>query len=51
MEPVPTLQPKEEVKWRVTVKTLKAGDTRFNAELTTDEFPEPIREAEATQQF
>ena len=37
--------------WRVTVKTLAVGDVRFAAELVCDQFREPIRETEATQQY
>lgn len=51
MGPVSVLDPGAEVTWRVVVKAVKAGDVRFKAVLTSDQFPHPIEETEATQQY
>ncbi len=48
---VPTLAPKAQVAWRVVVKALAAGDTRFDTQLTSDQFTRPIEEIEATTQY
>ena len=51
LETLPALNPNEKAVWRVVVKTLTAGDVRFNAELTCDQFQKPIRENESTRQY
>lgn len=51
IEPVPVLDPKAKASWRVVVKAVKAGDTRFKVDLTSDQFSRPIEEYEATQQY
>jgi uncharacterized repeat protein (TIGR01451 family) len=48
---LPALNPKDKATWRVVVKTLKAGDVRFTTELHSDQFQQPIKEIEATQQY
>ncbi len=48
---LPALNPKDKATWRVVVRTLKAGDVRFTTELHSDQFPQPIKEIEATQQY
>jgi hypothetical protein len=51
MEPVDVLEPKAEVTWRVVVKALAGADARFKVELTSDQFPTPIEEYEATLHY
>jgi hypothetical protein len=51
MSPVAALDPGAEVSWRVVVKAVKAGDVRFHAALTGDQFAQPIEETEATRQY
>ncbi|MBN2505995.1 MAG: DUF11 domain-containing protein [Verrucomicrobia bacterium] len=51
MAPLAALAPKTEAAWRVVVKTLQAGDVRFQTELRCDEFSRPVQETEATQQY
>ncbi len=49
--PLAMLPPKATAKWQVIVKALAAGDVRFSAELTSDQFKRPINETEATRQY
>ena len=35
--PVPVLAPRAQAQWRVTVKAISPGDTRFNVTMTTDQ--------------
>lgn len=49
--PLTMLPPKATAKWQVIVKALAAGDVRFSAELTSDQFKRPINETEATRQY
>ncbi|HNQ90160.1 MAG TPA: hypothetical protein PKM73_16200 [Verrucomicrobiota bacterium] len=51
MQPLPSLEPRATATWRVTAKALQVGDTRFKVELTGDQFPRPVEEYEATQQY
>lgn len=51
LEKLSVLDPKATGTWRVIVKTLTPGDVRFVTELTCDQFHEPIKETEATQQY
>lgn len=51
LENLAVLEPKEKATWRIVVKALKASDVRFRTELICDQFQNPIRETEATQQF
>ena len=48
---VPALHPKDTAVWRVVVKVLKAGDVRFTADVSTDQFQPPILETESTRQY
>ena len=48
---LPVLDAKARATWRVTVRALTAGDTRFKLELTSDQFLKPIEEFEATTQY
>lgn len=49
--PLPTLAPKAQATWRVTVKALKAGDVRFTAVMTSDQLTRPVQETEATKLY
>jgi uncharacterized repeat protein (TIGR01451 family) len=51
MDPVSVLDPGAEVSWRLIVKAVKAGDVRFHAALTGDQFARPIEETESTRQY
>lgn len=51
MEAISVLAPKNAAEWRVVVKALRAGDARFKAELSSDQFERPITEEESTQQY
>lgn len=51
MDPVPIVDPKAQVSWRVVVKATASGDVRFKVELTSDQFQRPIEEYEATTQY
>jgi uncharacterized repeat protein (TIGR01451 family) len=48
MGTVPVLPGKAVVAWKVVVKALKAGDTRFTGQITADQFPQPIERTEST---
>lgn len=50
-EPVATLEAKEEAVWRIVVKAVKAGDSRFKVELTADQYASPVEEYESTEQY
>ncbi len=50
-EPLPTLAPKAEAVWRLSVKALAQGDARFRVDLTADQFQRPVEEWEATSQY
>lgn len=50
-EPLPLLEAKAQATWRFTVRALTAGDIRFQVDLTSDQFPQPIVEFEATTQY
>lgn len=50
-EPLPSLRPKAQSTWRVTVKALKAGDVRFTAVMNTDQLTRPVQETEATHLY
>ncbi len=47
-EPLETLAAKDEVKWRVKVKAVKAGDVRFETRLKSNQLDRPVKETEAT---
>lgn len=48
---VPVLAGKAVVRWRVIVKAIGAGDTRFKVECLCDQITEPFVRSEATQQY
>jgi hypothetical protein len=50
-EPLPRLEPKATVVWKLKAQVLEPGDARFRVELTGDQFSLPIEELEATTQF
>ena len=50
-EPLPSLAPKAQATWRVTVKAVKAGDVRFTAVMNTDQLTREVRETEATHLY
>jgi len=45
---MPTLGPKQQATFRVTVKATDKGDVRFKAWVTSDQSPEPVMETEST---
>jgi uncharacterized repeat protein (TIGR01451 family) len=47
--PVPTLPPRAKVTWRVVVKAVKEGDTRFRLSMTTRRLTSPVEESESTE--
>lgn len=51
LEPLAVLNPKDEASWRVVVRALAVDDVRFTAELTSEQFAQPIQETESTQQY
>lgn len=50
-EAVPSLAAKAVATWRVVVKAVTADDARFKVKLTSDQFEQPIHEAESTSQY
>ncbi len=50
-EPLPSLAPKAQATWRVTVKALKAGDVRFTTVMTSEQLTRPVQETEATHLY
>ncbi|MFO1487171.1 MAG: hypothetical protein U1F65_01720 [Verrucomicrobiota bacterium] len=51
MEPVAVLAPKAVAQWQVVVKALSADDARFRAEVSSEQFEQPIPKDEATQLY
>ncbi|MBN2505997.1 MAG: DUF11 domain-containing protein [Verrucomicrobia bacterium] len=51
MAPVPSIAPKAKASWRVVVKAVKAGDTRFEVKMTSDQLTRPVEETESTNQY
>lgn len=50
--PLPVLAPQAVASWRVVMRAVGAGDTRFRIEVKVDDFPRgAIEEVESTQQF
>jgi uncharacterized repeat protein (TIGR01451 family) len=47
-QPLAQLGAKEKATFRVVVKTVKAGDTRFKVTMTSDQLTRPVQETEAT---
>lgn len=48
-DPVPRLQPREEVAFKVTGRALRAGDIRVRVQLASDEEPNPVTKEESTR--
>jgi len=51
MGTLPELAPKAVASWEVIVKANQAADARFKAELSSDQFEQPIIESESTQLY
>jgi uncharacterized repeat protein (TIGR01451 family) len=51
VEALPSLDAKATVTWRVVVKAVQAADARFQVELSSDQFQQPINEGESTRQY
>jgi uncharacterized repeat protein (TIGR01451 family) len=51
MQPIPVLEGKTTATWRVQTKALRADDSRFRVEYSSDQFEKPIREDEATRLY
>ncbi|MGC4030314.1 MAG: hypothetical protein QM754_01005 [Tepidisphaeraceae bacterium] len=49
--PVANLQPKAKATYKVTVKAVKSGDTRFKTSITSDQLGRPVEQTEATNFF
>jgi uncharacterized repeat protein (TIGR01451 family) len=47
-QPLAQLAAKEKATFRVVLKTVKAGDTRFKVTMTSDQLTRPVQETEAT---
>ncbi len=50
-EPVPTLEPKAKVTFKVVVKGVRPEDVRFAVELTSDMLTRPVNETESTHVY
>jgi len=50
-KPVPAIPPQQKATWRVIVKALKAGDTRFKVTMTSDQLKRPVEETESTNLY
>lgn len=46
--PLATLAPKAKASWKVVVKGVKAGDTRFKVTMNSDQMNRPVEETEST---
>ncbi len=51
MAPLPTLLPKAQAIWSITVKALKPDDARFKVFIQSDQFVKPIQKDEATHLY
>ncbi len=51
MSPLPSLDGKAVATWRVMTKALRADDSRFKVDFTTDQFEKPIRREESTRLY
>lgn len=51
MQVIPVLEGKATATWRVQTKALRADDSRFRVEYSSDQFTKPIREDEATRLY
>ena len=50
-EKIPTLEPRDEVVFKVKCKALKTGDARFRVEATSEQQKKPLIKEEATRVF
>jgi len=48
---LPSLAPKAQAKWTVSVTALKEGDVRFTTVMTSDQLQREVKETEATNQY
>ncbi len=48
-DPLPTLAPRARAQFKVVVKGMRPGDTRFKVQLTSDQIESPVNETEATR--
>lgn len=49
--PIPSLAPKQQAEFRLTITATEAGDARLGVEMHSDQFTEPVRETESTNQY
>lgn len=49
--PLPTLTPKDTATWKVVVKSVTPGDTRFKVTLNSDQLRRPVEETESTEVY
>lgn len=49
--PLASLAPKAQAQWRLIVKAIGEGDTRFKAVLETDQLTRPVQETESTNMY
>ncbi|MCP4177258.1 MAG: hypothetical protein GY756_05785 [bacterium] len=47
-EPLPSLEPNAEAKWKIHIKAVKAGDARFKVEVIDDHLTRPVTLIEPT---
>lgn len=47
-DPLPTLAPKVQARWKVIIKALSSGDVRFRVNMIEDCLDRPVEETEAT---
>lgn len=50
-DPLPILAPKQTVLFQIKIKSLRPGDVRFKAAMTSDQFAEPVFETESTNMY
>lgn len=50
-EPIPTLAPRADARFRVRVVGLKPGDMRFKVQMNADHLKQPVYEEESTQVY
>ncbi|MEE8104966.1 MAG: hypothetical protein V3T86_05475 [Planctomycetota bacterium] len=50
-EAIPELAPKATIEWQVVIQATKAGEVRFNVQLSSDQFSRPVEESAATRFF
>ncbi|MDT7042279.1 hypothetical protein [Candidatus Nitronereus thalassa] len=50
-DPIPTLRPKENLVFTVTVKGVQPGDLRFRVEMNADQLTSPVLEEESTKLY